>query len=34
MGDYKDLLAYKKAFDLAMEIFQVTRNFHRRKNMR
>lgn len=27
MGDYKDLLAYKKAFDLAMEIFQVTKKF-------
>ncbi|MDQ3845092.1 MAG: four helix bundle protein [Bacteroidota bacterium] len=27
MGDYKDLLAYKKAYELAMEIFQVTKDF-------
>jgi four helix bundle protein len=27
MGYYKDLLAYKKAYDLAMEIFKVTLKF-------
>jgi four helix bundle protein len=28
MGNsYKDLLAYKKAFGLAMEIFQISKNF-------
>ena len=26
-GSYKDLLAYKKAFELAMEIFQISKNF-------
>ena len=25
--DYKDLLAYKKAFSLAMEIFKVSKSF-------
>ncbi len=28
MGDYKKLLAYKKAFDLAMEIYDVSKTFH------
>ncbi len=27
MGDYKKLLAYIKAFDLAMEIFQLSKFF-------
>ena len=27
MGSFKDLLAYKKAFELAMEIFDVTKTF-------
>ena len=27
MGDYKDLLAFKKAYALAMEIFTITKNF-------
>lgn len=27
MGTYKDLTAYKKAFQLAMEIFEVTKRF-------
>ena len=27
MGNYKDLLAYKKGFELAMEIFVLTKNF-------
>ena len=25
--DFKDLLAYKKAFQLAMEIFEITKSF-------
>ena len=25
--DYKDLLAYQKAFQLAMEIFELTKEF-------
>lgn len=27
MGDYRKLLAFKKAFDLAMEIFEITKKF-------
>ncbi|MBU4444717.1 four helix bundle protein [bacterium] len=27
MKSFKDLLAYKKAFELAMEIFQISKNF-------
>ena len=27
MGDNKDLLAFKKAYALAMEIFTITKNF-------
>ena len=27
MGDFNDLLAYKKSFDLAMSIFEVTKLF-------
>lgn len=27
MGNYKDLLAYKKAFELAREIFQLSKKF-------
>lgn len=27
MGDFKDLIAYKKAFSLAMEIFEITKSF-------
>jgi len=27
MGSFKDLIVYKKAFDQAMEIFQMTKNF-------
>ncbi len=27
MGQYKDLLAYKKSYELAMEIFVITKRF-------
>jgi four helix bundle protein len=27
MGTFKDLLVYKKAFELAMEVFEMTKNF-------
>ena len=27
MGDFRDLLVYKKAFNLAMEIFEVSKSF-------
>ena len=27
MGDYRKLIAYQKAFDLAMEIFELTKSF-------
>jgi four helix bundle protein len=27
MGGFKDLLVYKKAFDLALEIFEITKSF-------
>jgi len=27
MADFKDLLVYKKAFQLAMDIFELTKNF-------
>lgn len=27
MSDYKDLLAYKKVFKLAMDIFEITKRF-------
>lgn len=27
MGDYKDLIAFKKAYQLAMEMFEVTKKF-------
>ncbi|HTM91225.1 MAG TPA: four helix bundle protein [Flavisolibacter sp.] len=27
MGSFKDLIVYKKAFDQAMEIFEITKNF-------
>jgi four helix bundle protein len=27
MGQYKDLLAYKKGYELAMEIFVITKRF-------
>ncbi len=27
MGNFKDLLAYKKAFELAMEIYEISRRF-------
>ena len=27
MGNYKDLIAYKKAYELAMQIFQLTKGF-------
>lgn len=27
MGEYKDLIGYKKAFELAMEIFEITKSF-------
>ena len=30
MNDFKDLLAYKKAFILTMEIYDLTKNFLRR----
>jgi four helix bundle protein len=28
MGDYKDLLAFKKVYNLAMEIFSLSKEFH------
>lgn len=31
MGSFKDLLVYKKAFTLAMEIFEMTKNFPKEK---
>ena len=27
MGSFRELLAYKKAFNLSMEIFEITKNF-------
>jgi len=27
MGNFKDLLVYKKAFELAMEIFEISKRF-------
>jgi len=27
MGTYKDLLVYKKAFELAMDIFEISKRF-------
>ena len=27
MSDFKDWLAYKKAFDLAVEVFEISKNF-------
>ena len=27
MGDYRKLLAYKKSFELAMEVFMITKKF-------
>jgi four helix bundle protein len=27
MGDFKNLLAYKKAYGLAMEIFEISKSF-------
>ena len=27
MGTFRDLIVYKKAFDLAMEIFEITKSF-------
>ena len=27
MGDFKDLIVYQKAFNLAMEIFDISKNF-------
>jgi four helix bundle protein len=27
MGSFKDLIVYKKAFQLAMEIFEMTKTF-------
>jgi four helix bundle protein len=27
MGTFRDLIVYKKAFDLAMEIFEMTKSF-------
>ncbi len=27
MGDYRTLIAYKKAFDLAMEVYQISKAF-------
>ena len=29
MGDHSDLIVYKKAFELSMQIFQLTKNFPR-----
>ena len=29
MGDYRTLLAYKKAFELAMQIFEISKRFPR-----
>ncbi len=33
MGDYRKLITYQKAFDLAMEIFTITKKFLRKKNI-
>ncbi|RAR71739.1 hypothetical protein CLV55_10690 [Flavobacterium aciduliphilum] len=30
--DYKDLLAYQKAFKLAMQVFELSKNFLLKKN--
>ena len=27
MGDFKDLIVYQKSFKLAMEIFEISKNF-------
>lgn len=29
MGDYRKLLAYQKAYNLAMEIFEISKSFHK-----
>ena len=31
MGDYKDLLVFKKAYSLAMEIFEVSKTFPKKE---
>jgi hypothetical protein len=33
MGTDKDLPAYKKAFALAMSIFEITKDFHPKKSL-
>ena len=33
MGNYKDLLAYSKAYQLAMLIFKISKNFRLRKSI-
>lgn len=33
MGYYKDLLAFKKGYELAMEIFTLSKNSLMRKNI-
>ena len=33
VSTFKDLLVYKKAFALAMEIFHITKKFPQRRNM-
>ncbi|MHC1776017.1 MAG: four helix bundle protein [Lentimicrobium sp.] len=30
---FRDLIVYQKAFDLAMEIFKLRKNFHLKKSM-
>jgi len=27
MGTYKDLISYKKAYELAMKVFHISKNF-------
>jgi len=33
MGHYKDLLAFKKGYELAMEIFMLTKRFLSEENI-
>ena len=33
MGHYKDLLAFKKGYELAMEIFTISKNFLLKKDI-
>ncbi len=33
MGTFRDLIVYKKAFQLAMEVFEMTQNFQLKKDI-